>query len=114
MIVDKFYIPSDIAILYLKKKHYTRDHICEVLKKFRVSFNGKEYKDINEKFKKVMKLEFATNTPKKETGKALKEVLAKQTNKSQDGEQRAQETKQQECIMTQAEVKDFYNKRNGE
>jgi len=48
----------------------------------------------------------------KERGNALKTILAKQTNKSQDGTRRAQEAKQQSKVMTQAEVEAYYNKRN--
>lgn len=42
---------------------------------------------------------------------ALEAVLAKQTNKSKDGKQRAQEAKRQDKVMTQAEVEAYYNER---
>jgi len=93
MIVDDEFLPTQATAEYLYKKHFTRKHIWKVVEAFRISFRGQEFQNLQEKFKLVMKKEFATNAPKKETGKALKMVLAKQTNKSKDGAKKAQQAK---------------------
>lgn len=113
MIVDDEFLPTQATAEYLYKKHFTRKHIWKVVEKFRISFAGQEFQNIQEKFKSVMKKEFATNAPVKPNNS--KEIIEKREkdfkNKSTDGAQRAQEAKQQEGILTQEEVLDFITKR---
>lgn len=112
-VVDKFYVPKDATIECLKKNNFTREHIWKVVKQFRVSFRGKEYKDIEQKFKDVMSKEFATDAPAKPDNS--KEIISTRNtdleNKSKDGADRAQEAKGQEGILTKEQAIFEYDSR---
>jgi len=75
-------------------------------------YGGQKIEGASSKYNSWVREETPRNVKKKETGKALKEVLAKQTNKSKDGPQRAKEAKEQTKVMTQEQVEEFYNKRH--
>lgn len=108
-IVDRDYVPTETTVLYLEKKHFTRQHIWSIVKKFRTNFGGQEFQNIDEKFKKVMKLEFATNAPEKK----IKPFEIDLSHKSKDSEQKAAEVKEGEPMFTKAEAIEEYERRRG-
>lgn len=70
---------------------------------------GKEIERASSLYNSWVREETPRAKKEKETGNALREVLAKQTNKSEDGEQRAQEAKQQDGAMNKQEAINWYN-----
>lgn len=113
MIVDEFFLPTQATAEYLYKKHFTRKHIWKVVEAFRISFRGQEFQNLQEKFKLVMGKEFATNAPKKETGKALKTIMEEKSHGSKDGIKKAQQAKHQEGNLTKEQAIKQYHLRCG-
>lgn len=109
MMVDKDYVPTETSIVYLENKHYTRKHIWDIVQKFRINFNGQEFQNIEEKFKKVMCKEFATNTPKKPIDNSNPD----RSHKSKDSAIRAANVKKQSTGMTKQQAIAWYDEQRG-
>lgn len=109
-IVDKFYTPEMSLIDLLVTKHYPKPQLRKLLKLFRINFKGREYKDIDAKFKEVVLKEQAQAMPDKPDNSKdiIKTRAVDLKNKSNDGAIRAQEAKQQEGIMTKQEAINWY------
>lgn len=74
---------------------------------------GKTIEGASSLYNEWVRFETPRDKKEKETGKALKKVLAKQQNKSLNGEKRAQEAKTPTDIMSQAEAIQQYHSRCG-
>ena len=112
-VVDKLYVPNIQLIDLLVTKHFPKTQLRKLLKLFRTNFRGREYKDIDAKFKEVVLKEQAQNQPLKPDDS--KEIIKKRKkdikNKSQDSQQRAQQAKQPTKAKTQDEAIAYYNAR---
>lgn len=114
-VVDKLYVPNLQLIDLLVTKYYPKPQLRKILKLFRTNFRGREYKDIDAKFKKVVLLEQAQNKPLKPDDS--KEIIKKRKkdleNQSKDGAKKAQQAQQQDNILTQDEAIKEYHSRCG-
>jgi len=115
-VVDKLYVPNIQLIDLLVTKYYPKSQLRKLLKLFRTNFRGREYKDIDAKFKEVVLKEQAQNHPLKPDNS--QEIIKKRKkdleNKSPDGEKRAKEAKNPPTdIMSQAEAIKQYHSRCG-
>lgn len=112
-VVDKFYSPEMTVIDNLVNKHYPKTQLRKLLKLFRTNFEGREYKDIDAKFKEVVLKEQAQAVPEKPNNSKdiIKERATDLENKSEDGAERAQEAKQQEGILTKEQAIFEYDSR---
>lgn len=109
MIVDETFLPTKSTAEYLYKNNYTRPHIWDIVKKFRIYFKGQEFQNIQEKFKTVMKKEFATGAPQK----PIEDCELDLSHRSEDSIERADEVKQTAHIMSRDEAINWYNQRRG-
>ena len=94
-VVDKLYVPNIQLIDLLLTKHYPKTQLRKLLKLFRTNFRGREYKDIDAKFKEVVLKEQAQNKPLKpdDSQEIIKKRKKSIENQSKDGAKKAQQAK---------------------
>jgi len=107
--VQKDYVPTETTINYLKNKNYSKQHIWDIVQKFRINFDGREFQNIEEKFKKVMCQEFATDAPQK----PIEDHTLDLSHRSKDSIEKAAEVKQTAGIMSKAEAIAWYDQQRG-
>lgn len=109
MIIDRDFLPTETTLDYLYKINYTKEHIWAIVQKFRINFGGQEFQNVQEKFKTVMKKEFATNAPEKK----IKPFEIDLSHKSDKSEEKAAEVKENAPMFTKAEAIEEYERRRG-
>jgi len=88
---------------------FSQKQLDTIGKIFVERFSGQCLVDAGSRFSKMVRDSGNGHNIKHKPDNALKAVLAKQTNKSKDGKQRAKEAKQQAKVMTQDEAIAWYD-----
>jgi len=101
--------PKEITSKALLNAGFSQDQLDTIGKIFVERYDGQNIANAGSMFSKMVRDSGNGHDIKQSPDNAVKKILAKQADKSKDGEKRAQEAKQQEGILTKQEAIAWYD-----